>query len=80
MFPLVEVIDGRHWRVTVDPPRQPLEQYLEGQGRFRALAADANRIAEVTRSLDERWELSTSRACRPRILATEYTDYTDYSA
>ncbi len=38
VFPLVEIENGE-WRVTVDPPRQPLEVYLKGQGRFRQLAA-----------------------------------------
>jgi len=61
VFPLVEVIDGRHWRVTVDPPRQPLEKYLDGQGRFRALLSDADAIAAVSRALDERWVQITTK-------------------
>ena len=55
VFPLVEVEDGRRWRVTVDPPREGLSAYLAGQGRFRQLAEDGERIAEVVRALDERW-------------------------
>jgi len=41
--------------VTVDPPREGLSAYLAGQGRFRQLAEDGERIAEVVRALDERW-------------------------
>jgi pyruvate/2-oxoacid:ferredoxin oxidoreductase beta subunit len=61
VFPLVEIIDGRYWRVTVDPPAEPLEKYLEGQGRFRGLVNDAGRIAAVRAALDERWADIASR-------------------
>lgn len=61
VFPLVELIGGRHWRVTVDPPVEPLERYLEGQGRFSGLAADAGRIAAMHAALDERWADLTSK-------------------
>jgi pyruvate/2-oxoacid:ferredoxin oxidoreductase beta subunit len=54
VFPLVEIEEG-HTRLTVDPPAQPLEKYLEGQGRFRQLAADAERVAVVARAIDARW-------------------------
>jgi pyruvate/2-oxoacid:ferredoxin oxidoreductase beta subunit len=57
VFPLVEVENGTKWRVTVDPPREPLESYLEGQGRFRALAADAARVEQVADALDARWRM-----------------------
>lgn len=60
MFPLVEIIGGRRWRVTVDPPAEPLEKYLEGQGRFRGLVNDAGRIAALRAALDERWADITS--------------------
>jgi pyruvate ferredoxin oxidoreductase beta subunit/2-oxoisovalerate ferredoxin oxidoreductase beta subunit len=60
VFPLLEIEEGR-WRVTVDPPRQPVEAYLKGQGRFRRLAADPGRIAHVNASIDRRWLAITSR-------------------
>jgi pyruvate/2-oxoacid:ferredoxin oxidoreductase beta subunit len=59
VFPLVEVEHGIDWRVTVNPPAQPLEKYLEGQGRFRQLAADADRVALVARAIDARWHALT---------------------
>jgi pyruvate/2-oxoacid:ferredoxin oxidoreductase beta subunit len=55
VFPLVEIEDGRRWRVTVNPPAQPLERYLSGQGRFRQLAADSERVAQVAGAIEERW-------------------------
>ncbi len=60
VFPLLEIENGQ-WRVTVDPPRQPLETYLEGQGRFRKLAADPEGVAHATRSLERRWVAITTK-------------------
>jgi pyruvate ferredoxin oxidoreductase beta subunit/2-oxoisovalerate ferredoxin oxidoreductase beta subunit len=60
VFPLVEIANG-DWRVTVDPPRLPLEKYLEGQGRFRQLASDPDRIARLNHSLERRWLVITGR-------------------
>ena len=57
VFPLVEAEDGRRPRLTVDPPPQPLERYLEGQGRFRTLAADPERIGRLSQAITERWAL-----------------------
>jgi pyruvate/2-oxoacid:ferredoxin oxidoreductase beta subunit len=54
VFPLIEVEDGERWRLTHDPPRQPIEGYLARQGRFRQLTpAD---IETLQRQVDERWE------------------------
>jgi pyruvate/2-oxoacid:ferredoxin oxidoreductase beta subunit len=58
VFPLVEIVDGRT-TVTVNPPAEPLEKYLEGQGRFRQLAADAERVEVVARAIDARWHALT---------------------
>ena len=44
VFPLLEVEDGRRWRLTVEPDYAPIEDYLAGQGRFRHLAGDAAAI------------------------------------
>jgi pyruvate ferredoxin oxidoreductase beta subunit/2-oxoisovalerate ferredoxin oxidoreductase beta subunit len=55
VFPLVEVEDGREWRITVDPPAQPLETYLNGQGRFRQIADDAGRLSLIAQAVDRRW-------------------------
>jgi pyruvate ferredoxin oxidoreductase beta subunit/2-oxoisovalerate ferredoxin oxidoreductase beta subunit len=60
VFPLVEIEQGE-WRVTVDPPLLPLEKYLEGQGRFRQLASDPDRVARLNHSLERRWLAITGR-------------------
>jgi pyruvate ferredoxin oxidoreductase beta subunit/2-oxoisovalerate ferredoxin oxidoreductase beta subunit len=60
VFPLVEIEHGE-WRVTVDPPVLPLEKYLEGQGRFRQLASDPDRLARLNHSLERRWLAIASR-------------------
>jgi pyruvate ferredoxin oxidoreductase beta subunit/2-oxoisovalerate ferredoxin oxidoreductase beta subunit len=60
VFPLLEIENGE-WRLTVDPPRQPLEAYLQGQGRFRQLAADPDRIAHANRSIERRWLAITTK-------------------
>ncbi len=56
VFPLVEVHDGRHWRVTVEPDRVPIDTYLQGQGRFRHLVQDRAMVDAIQRSVDERWD------------------------
>jgi pyruvate/2-oxoacid:ferredoxin oxidoreductase beta subunit len=55
VFPLLEIENGRDWRITVNPPAEPLEHYLQGQGRFRQLLKDSDRVARVAQSIDDRW-------------------------
>ncbi len=49
VFPLYEVVDGVAGRLTADPPRRPVREYLSLQGRFAKLddAAVAHLQAEV---------------------------------
>ena len=54
VFPLVESENGQPPHLTVDPPRVPLERYLEGQGRFKQLLADPERVAKLTAAIDAR--------------------------
>lgn len=61
VFPLLEVEAGRRWRISVDPPKQPLQQYLQGQGRFRRLVEDAGRIELLSKAIDDRWMEITTR-------------------
>jgi pyruvate/2-oxoacid:ferredoxin oxidoreductase beta subunit len=56
VFPLVEVEHGRTWRMTVQPDPEPLEKYLDGQGRFRALLGDAAAVERVRQSVEDRWQ------------------------
>ena len=64
VFPLVEVEDGRTWRMTVRPDPVPLEDYLRDQGRFRSLLNDADALERVRRSIDDRWT-RLERTVRP---------------
>ncbi|HSJ24571.1 MAG TPA: thiamine pyrophosphate-dependent enzyme [Longimicrobiales bacterium] len=78
VFPLVEVVDGTDWRITVDEPPVPVEPYIRAQGRFRHLDEDA--IAQAQLAVDARWAqlqrlVSTSpggpRPDGPLLAATE---------
>lgn len=62
VFPLVEVQNGRSWRLTPEPPPpEPVEPYLKKQGRFRHLTAE--QIASIQAEVDARWEWLTAQ-CR----------------
>ena len=54
VFPLIESEHGDPPRLTVDPPRVPLERYLEGQGRFKQLLADPERVAKLSAAISAR--------------------------
>lgn len=64
-WPLYEVVRG-YYRLT-EPPRarEPIEAWLEPQGRFRHLfaAEHAARIAEIQRGVDAEWDALFAR-CR----------------
>ncbi len=62
VFPLVEVEHGRTWRITIQPPAVPIETYLSGQGRFRALVDDADALERVRQAVDDRWQRITALA------------------
>jgi pyruvate/2-oxoacid:ferredoxin oxidoreductase beta subunit len=68
VFPLFEVEEGRTWRVTVDPEPVALEEYLEGQARFRQLLEDAAALDRVKRAVAERWQqlAAHTAAARPQ--------------
>lgn len=61
VFPLLEIEEGRRWRITVDPAPRPLEEYLAGQGRFRQVIEDARRVALFSESIDARWNQITAQ-------------------
>jgi pyruvate/2-oxoacid:ferredoxin oxidoreductase beta subunit len=56
IFPLVEVEDGRSWRITRQPEPLPIEDYLRGQGRFRNLMEDSHLVALLKQGVEERWQ------------------------
>ena len=61
VFPLLEVEGGTRWRLTADPAPRPLQEYLEGQGRFRQLLDDAERVSLLAESIDARWARITAK-------------------
>jgi pyruvate/2-oxoacid:ferredoxin oxidoreductase beta subunit len=63
LFPLYEIIDGIHYRITHDPKGLPVTEYLKIQGRYRHLTEEA--IQGIQREADEQWErlLAQTRGC-----------------
>jgi pyruvate/2-oxoacid:ferredoxin oxidoreductase beta subunit len=53
IFPLLEVEDGRVWRLTGDHPGEPVDAYIRRQGRFKHLTAE--QIAHIQAETDDRW-------------------------
>ncbi len=49
VFPLYEVEDGVRWRLTVEPPVQPMAKYLKPQGRFAHLTDEV--ILDIEREV-----------------------------
>lgn len=54
VFPLYEVEKGKDYNITKQPTGEPVEEYLNPQGRFRHLSADD--IDFIQRSVDAEWE------------------------
>jgi pyruvate ferredoxin oxidoreductase beta subunit len=59
IFPLYEVEDGLHWRLTADHPGEPVEPYLMRQERLRHLSAAQIRLIQA--DVDARWEILQRR-------------------
>jgi pyruvate/2-oxoacid:ferredoxin oxidoreductase beta subunit len=62
VFPMVEVEDGVRWRITGDHPGEPVEPYLQRQGRFRHLAEPE--LVAAQREVDDRWRLLEQRVAQ----------------
>ena len=55
VFPLLEIIDGVHWKLNYAPDRlKPLKEYVSIQGRFRHL--DEHAIAEMETRIRAEYE------------------------
>ncbi len=61
VFPLVEVEDGRTWRLTPNPQPIALEEYLTAQGRFRHLLDDTAALDRARKAIDDRWQTIVAR-------------------
>ena len=60
MFPLVEVEDGRTWRVPMKPKDDPVGPCLRRQDRFKHLTEE--QLAEIRRQVYTRWDALERRA------------------
>jgi pyruvate ferredoxin oxidoreductase beta subunit/2-oxoisovalerate ferredoxin oxidoreductase beta subunit len=54
VFPLWEVEYGEDYRLTVDPEKVPVKDYLKAQGRFSHL--NDEQIKQIQMDVDHRWE------------------------
>lgn len=53
VFPLYEIIDGEHYRITRLPKGLPVREYLSIQGRYVHLTEE--KIAEIQADVDKNW-------------------------
>ena len=54
VFPLLEIENGRDWRLTVDHAGDPVGPYIRRQARFKHLT-DAH-LEHIQKDVDDRWE------------------------
>ncbi len=54
IFPLYEIIDGMHYRLTYESSGQPVEAYLSLQGRYKHLSKE--QIRAIQAETDRAWQ------------------------
>ncbi len=54
VFPLIEVENGRSWRLTVDHAGDPVAPYINRQARFKHLTDE--QVVVIQKDVDDRWE------------------------
>jgi pyruvate/2-oxoacid:ferredoxin oxidoreductase beta subunit len=54
VFPLIEIENGRTWRLTVDHAGDPVAPYIRRQARFKHLTDD--QLERIQADVDDRWE------------------------
>ncbi len=54
VFPLIEVENGRTWRLTVDHAGDPVAPYINRQARFKHLTDE--QVVLIQKDVDDRWE------------------------
>ena len=54
VFPLLEVENGRNYRLSEMPEKTPVAKYLRAQGRFKSL--DRKAMQEIQAEVDYRWD------------------------
>jgi len=61
VFPLYEVSDGENWQLSPMPEKEPIDEYLKIQGRFKVMGPAAAK--EFQNNVDKSWQ-SLVRKCR----------------
>jgi len=61
VFPLVEVLYGETWTLSMDPEPVPIEEYLRAQGRFRHLVGNEAAVERVRTAVEARWQSILAR-------------------
>jgi len=54
VFPMYEIYEGKYYKMSMNPKKKPLIDYLKPQGRFRHLTEE--QVADMDRQVDERYE------------------------
>ena len=62
LYPLYEIVDGRHYRITHPSRGLPVESYLNMQGRYRHLTADD--ISAIQAESDRAYQELEEKAAR----------------
>ncbi|NLI98528.1 3-methyl-2-oxobutanoate dehydrogenase subunit beta [bacterium] len=64
VFPLYEIYEGKYYKLSMDPQKKPITDYMKPQGRFRHLTED--QVKEMDRQIDERYAWLKELAERSR--------------
>ncbi|MCK4231563.1 3-methyl-2-oxobutanoate dehydrogenase subunit beta [candidate division WOR-3 bacterium] len=64
VFPLYEIYEGRYYKLSMDPKKKPLIDYIKPQGRFRHLTEE--QVAEMDKQVDERYDRLKEQAERSK--------------
>lgn len=59
VFPLFEIVNGTQYRITHEPQRLPVKDYVAIQGRYRGLGEDG--IARLQKEVDAEWDNLVAR-------------------
>jgi len=54
VFPLYEIINGTRYRITHEPQKLPVKEYVTIQGRYRHISDEG--IARIQKEVDEEWD------------------------
>jgi len=69
---MLEIEDGLHWEISVEPDFKPIEEYLSIQGRFRHL--EAPQIELIKKEISLNWKRMRSQVAAS-LSADERLEY-----